>query len=251
LIPQERPLVVPIVEGAATALAGGALGAFTGSLIGLGAIGGTIGALNGSISGWRGIYRWRHLSGWVGFVLDSTWAILTTVTGLFAHLVAVLSPRRGGYVRSLSRREDRHVYAGGFGVRPGFVVTLGNTVNRAGYGVATSARGRRLVTDHEHVHVWQARWLGPLYPLLYVVWSVVGAVVGVGIWALRRRDQPLGRVIESCAYYLNPLEWWAYSRDSLWPPPGLIPGFGWRRPLVRGISRVDGRPLRGSAATRP
>jgi len=243
-------LVVPIVEGAVTALAGGALGALTGWSVGLSAVGGVVGGLNGAISGWRGIYRWRDLGGWVAFVLDSTWAMLTTVTALGAHLAAALSRGRGGYVESLSRREDRHVYAGGFRLRPGFVITLGNTVNRAGPRVARSERARRLVTDHEHVHVWQARWLGPLYPLLYVLWSVVGAIVGVAVWTLRRREQPIGRVVESCAYYLNPLEWWAYSRDDRWPPPGLVAGLGWRRPLVGPISRASGRRPRGSAAAR-
>ena len=135
-----------------------------------------------------------------------------------------MSPGRGGYVESLSRREDRHVYAGGFGLRPGFVITLGNTVNRAGRGVARSERGRRLVTDHEHVHVWQARWLGPLYPLLYVLWSVVGSDRrGHGLDAASpgATDRTRDRVVR------------------LLPQPARVVGLQPRRPLA--ASRSGGR----------
>jgi len=54
-------------------------------------------------------------------------------------------------------------------------------------------------------------------------------VVGVAVWALRRRDANMTAVVESCAYYLNPFEWWAYSRDGYWPPSGKLVGLGWRR----------------------
>jgi len=40
-------------------------------------------------------------------------------------------------------------------------------------------------------------------------------------------------VVESCAYYINPFEWWAYSRANHWPPSGKVAGLGWRRPAVR------------------
>ena len=46
-------------------------------------------------------------------------------------------------------------------------------------------------------------------------------------------------MVESCAYYLNPFEWWAYSRDDHWPPKGLLAGIGWKRPAVRPFSRVE------------
>ena len=53
-----------------------------------------------------------------------------------------------------------------------------------------------------------------------------------------RRDQPVAKVVESCAYYLNPFEWWAYSRDDHWPPSGKVAGLGWRRPIVRPLRRA-------------
>jgi len=93
------------------------------------------------------------------------------------------------------------------------------------------------VTDHEDVHVWQSRWFGPLYPLLYGAWMVGGGAVGMVVWVTRRRAESFTKVVESCAYYLNPFEWWAYSRDDHWPPSGKVGGLGWRKPVVRPIRR--------------
>jgi hypothetical protein len=45
-------------------------------------------------------------------------------------------------------------------------------------------------------------------------------------------------VVESCAYYLNPFEWWAYSRDDYWPPKGKVADLGWKRPCCRPLSQV-------------
>jgi hypothetical protein len=53
------------------------------------------------------------------------------------------------------------------------------------------------------------------------------------LWVVKRRSDRFARVVESCAYYLNPFEWWAYSRDGHWPPSGKVTGLGWRNPIVR------------------
>ena len=103
-------------------------------------------------------------------------------------------------------------------------------------GDVSRARRRKLVTDHEAVHIWQARWFGPLYLVLYLAWTLMGALGGVLLWLRRGRREPLGQLVESCSYYLNPFEWWAYSRDNLWPPPGLATGVGWRKPVVRSFA---------------
>ena len=136
----------------------------------------------------------------------------------------------------------------GFGCADGFVVTVGNTVNNAG-AVATSQRRQRLVTDHEDVHVWQGRWFGPLYPVLYVGWTVVG---GLGRRAdLAHRGAATRRcssVAETCGYYLNPFEWWAYSRDGGWPPPGQGGADRPSRPLVAPFS-VRRRARRSAASS--
>jgi hypothetical protein len=157
-----------------------------------------------------------------------------TAAGLASQVFGVL---RGapGYEASLSRRSNRMVFRRGFVPRAGFVITIGNVVS--GAGDTSQPRRRKLITDHEHVHVWQARWFGPLYPLLYGGWMLVAGAAGTVLWASRRRSDPFGRVVESCAYYLNPFEWWAYSRDDHWPPSGKVRDLGWRRPIVRPLRR--------------
>jgi hypothetical protein len=200
-----------------------------------------IGAVNGAISGARRIYQWRGFTGPVALILDSTWALPMTAGALAAHGVAFAQRGQGGFIRVLSERANRHVYARGVRLRKGFVITIGNTVNGAGDHATTSPRRHRLITDHEDVHVWQARWWGPLFPLLYVGWTITGGVAGAAIWAMRRRDERFTKVVETCSYYLNPFEWWAYSRDDHWPPSEKVPGLGWATPIVRPFSE---RPTR-------
>jgi hypothetical protein len=221
----ERP-----AETVLCATAGAVLGGAVGAAVGIGVPLAIVGGLNGAVSGARGIYDWRSGRGVAAFVLDSTWSIGNTAAGLAAHALGRFRGRPG-YVPELSHRRNRHVYERGFRLRKGFAVTLGNVVN--GAGDTTRARRAKLVTDHEDVHVWQARWFGPAFPVLYVGWMAGGALAGVGVWAAGHRDQPIGRVVESCAYYLNPFEWWAYSRDDHWPPSNKLDGLGWRRPAVR------------------
>ncbi|MEY2957801.1 MAG: hypothetical protein RLZZ01_369 [Actinomycetota bacterium] len=224
--------------------AGAALGWIAGGVVGLAVTGAVVGGVNGALAGHRRIHDWRSPTSTGWFVLDSTWALPTTAAALFVHVVAHLR-RRPGYAAHLSERRDRHVYARGFQVRRGFAVTVGNVVN--GIGDPTDPRRVRLVEDHEDVHIRQTRLLGPLFPLLYGGWMVVGALVGASMWVVRHRGVRPGRVIETYAYYLNPFEWWAYSRDAAWPPVGKVADIGWRRPAVRSfaerraaLSRVAG-----------
>lgn len=235
----------PVAEASVVGAAGAALAGTIGAALAGPALGvplALVAGANGAVSGWRGVYGWRRPTGVLAFALDSSWALPTTAAGLFAHAVATV---QGGdqYVPALSRRRNRHVYRRGFQPRRGFAITLGNVVS--GAGDVASARRVKLVTDHEDVHVWQARWLGPLYPLAYGSFAAVGALAGCTVWGLRRarRDPakppaPLAKLVESCAYYLNPLEYWAYSRDAHWPPSGMVPGVGPQRPIVRSFAAV-------------
>ncbi len=231
-------------EAAAESLVVGAVGgAFAfgvGSLIatGVAVAGAVVGGLNGLISGWRGIYSWRKTKGYVAFVLDSTWALPMTTAGVFANSVGLATSRTSGFVADLSVRQNRHVYRRGFMPRKGFAITLGNVIG--GADDVERTRRRRLITDHEDVHCWQARWFGPFYPTLYVGWMLIGGAVGMVIWLVKRRDDPFPKVVESAAYFINPFEWWAYSRDDYWPPSGKVAGMGWRRPCCRPLAVVRG-----------
>ncbi len=222
-----------IGEAVLAALGGAALGAATGALAGLAVPAAVVGGANGAISGARGIYSWRSAKGVAAFVLDSTWSVANTAGALVAHTVGAV---RGapGFVGELSVRHNRHVYRRGFQPRRRFATTIGNVVS--GAGDVASERRVRLVTDHEDVHVWQARAFGPAYPVLYVGWSIGGAAAGAIAWLAGRRDAPFGKVVESCSYYLNPFEWWAYSRDGHWPPAGKVDGLGWQRPAARSFA---------------
>ena len=190
---------------------------------------------NGAICGWRGTYRWSKPDGWVAAGLDSTWAIATTAGSLVSHAIAIVR-RRPGYDATLSERQNRHVYTRGFQPRRGFLITIGNVVS--GAGDRSTASRRRVVVNHEAVHVWQARWFGPLFPVLYVSFLIVGGAYGAVMWATRRRRAPFVKLVDSYAYYANPFEWWAYSRDDKWPPRRMVPGCGWKRPMVRPFRRV-------------
>ncbi len=236
-------MIAKVGETAVTTAVGGALAGATWSIVGLGWPAAIVGALNGLIGGWRRTYGWRTGRGVVAFALDSTWAAPMVVSALVAHVVALFTTARGGYVRALSERQDRHVYAGGLRLRRRFVIALANTVNNAGTNVITSPRRQQLIRDHEDLHVWQARWFGPLYPVAYVGWMVVMGPVGAVVWLVRRpRPAALFSVTETFAYYMNPFEWWAYSREGNWPPPGMVGGLGWRRPMVRPVNRAPAAP---------
>jgi len=223
-----------LLEAAAVGVAGAAFAAAVGSPLGIAVPLGAVGAANGMITGWRRVYDWGCSTGPVAFVLDSTWALPMTSAALFSQAAGAL---RGaaGYDESLSRRSNRMVFRRGFVPRRGFAITIGNVVS--GAGDTSLARRRKLVTNHEDVHVWQARWFGPFYPVLYGAWMVAGGAAGILLWAAKRRSDPVARVVESCAYYLNPFEWWAYSRDGHWPPSGKVGGLGWRKPIVRPMRR--------------
>jgi hypothetical protein len=122
--------------------------------------------------------------------------------------------------------------------KAGYALTLGNVIS--GAGDVGRARRAKLITDHEAVHVWQARWFGPFYFVLYGLWAGAGALVGLVTWLRRGRGEPAGPFVEACSYYMNPFEWWAYSRDGFWPPSGLRPGMGWKRPMVRSFGERTG-----------
>jgi hypothetical protein len=238
-VPRTAPPVRPaagsrlskLAEAAACAALGAALAGAAWSLVDLALVAAIVGGLNGSIAGWRRIHCWRSVAGVLAFVLDSTWALITTAGALLVHLLAVIQRMPGNYVASLSERRDRHVYAKGFTLRRGFLTTIGNVVSGAGL-TRSPGRRARVIDRHEHVHVWQARWFGPLYPLVYGAWTVLGAAFGVVAWAARgRKEERLWKVVDTTAYYSNPFEFWAYSREGRWPPPGAIADLTWRRAI--------------------
>jgi len=228
------------------AAAGAVICGATGRVLGLTSLGIGVGALNGWFGGARGVYDLRRARGVIAFVLDSSWAAVTTAGALVLHVLSYLRQpgRRPGYVVSLSRRANRHVYAHGYVLRRGFAYSVGNVVTGAAGGKdcdldlerdfgERAASRRRLVTRHENRHVWQARLFGPAYPVLYVAWMIVATVVATAVW-LVRHPAPLVRCVETLAYYDNPFEYNAYRADEYWPPRGAVTQLAWPPKPVRG-----------------
>ena len=224
---------------------GAVLGAAATLPFGIPVAGAVVAGINGAISGWRGTYEWNRVRGLLAFALDSTWALVTTAGGVIVHgLNAVTGD--AGYVPALSMRANRHVHKRGVTLRKGFAITWGNVMNGAGEVDGTDARAirrRRLVTDHEDVHVWQARTFGPLYPVLYLSWMVTAGAGGAVRWLLTRHHSLAG-TMDAWGYYANPFEWWAYSRDGNWPPRvlGARADIVWRKPIVRSLAERNAQP---------
>ena len=217
------------VEAVATAAAGALLAAMAGRTIGSARLGAVVGAVSGAVAGWRGIYDWKSRRGVAAFVLDHTWGLVTTAAGTAALALNRLGD--AGYEASLSERQNRMVHRRGFVLRRGFAVTFGYVVNGAeGRDGTLSERRRKLVTHHEDVHVWQARWWGPMYPIAYLAWTAGGGVVAV-VHRLLGRSASLAETTDELSYYRNPFEWHAYSRDDNWPPSGVNPTRVWSRPF--------------------
>lgn len=185
-------------------------------------------ALNGAVSGYRRTYDLQRGAGLAAFVLDSSWAILGTSSG-----VALLGAQRvvgARYRADLSVRRNRHIYETGIRGHPDFATTVGQVVTNAAGRSGLTERRIRLVERHEELHIWQQRALGPLFPVGYGAWMLVAGGAAVVIWAVRRGD--LVRTVTTLAYYDNPLEYWAYRRDDHWPPVKADPALAWRpRPV--------------------
>ncbi len=219
-----------VAEAVAVAVVGAVAAGATGWLVGVAIPAAVVGLVHGWLAGYRRIYPWRRAAGVAAFVLDHSWALLTT-TGSVLSQAASWARRDSIYIATLSERQARHVFAGGYRLRKGFAITVGTTVS----GLADASERRwKLVTDHEDCHVWQARLFGPLYVVLYVGWMITAAVAGTVIAVTRRR--PLAATVEAFSYYNNPFEWWAYSREGRWPPPRLAGHVKWRGPIVQSLS---------------
>lgn len=242
-------------ETIATSAVAAVLGGLVGSLWGSPRLGALVGGLHGWLAGRRRIYEWHHRRGVAAFLLDHTWALPTTIGGTVAMTASAVRHRftdvDPGFDESLSLRRNRFVFRRGFVLRRGFALTVGTVVTGAGdaNGDVTERR-RRLVDDHEDVHVWQARLLGPLYPALYASWFVFGALFALGRRVSRRSSTSLSDDVDTYAYYRNPFEWHAYTCDHNWPPAGVDPDSVWTRAFpVREWMPSSLRESAGSRAT--
>ena len=179
-----------------------------GSLVGLGWPAAVVGAVNGAIRRQRG--STGGVSGRGSRSSSITWALLTTAGVLVGHVVAAAQGRRRVRPRA-ERPANRHVYTRGLRMRRGFAITVGNVVSGAG---DASGRARRAAGHRPRGRPHLAS------PLVRA--AVSGAVRRVDGRRRcgRRRDglsdgrPALRRRRRDERYYLNPFEWWAYSRTT-------------------------------------
>lgn len=220
-------------ESITTGAIGALLGGLTGMVWGVPRLGAFVGGCHGWLAGRLRVYELRAKQGVVAFVLDHTWALPTTIGGTIAMTAGELRRRLSGvdpgFDEELSSRRNRFVFRGGFVLRRGFALTVGAVITGAGDAAGNlTDRRRRLVDDHEDVHVWQARLLGPVYPMLYASWFVGGVLVAVARRLSGRASRTLSDEIDTLAYYRNPFEWHAYTCDDNWPPAGVDSRSVWR-----------------------
>ncbi|MEO1623778.1 MAG: toxin TcdB middle/N-terminal domain-containing protein, partial [Bacteroidota bacterium] len=179
------------------ALAG--LGVTGGWAAGLSITAAAFGGLNGVISGATEIYDWSSWTGWATFLSDSTWGILGTSLGVALHITNLFY-ENPDYQSHLSKRQNRHVYDGGFGIE-NYALTQGNVVS--------NLQGRHGgLLDHETLHITQNRIFGPIFQTTYVGWMIGGFFVALVIAPFT--DQGLGKDIYDISYVNNPWEAWAY-----------------------------------------
>lgn len=213
--------------------------------------GAVIGALSGVVAGRYRIYDLATEHGRRALIADHTWALATTTAGVLAAGadLALGSPVE----RSLSEHQNRLVFTRGVVARRGFALSIGYVVSGAADAEGrVTPRRRRLVTDHEDVHIRQARRWGPIYPVAYGTWMLIGGVVGCRRWWRERRTsgRSLTSHLDATAYYCNPFEWRAYTEDRNWPPAGVDPALVWRRPFDASALLDEIRAWRESRAKR-
>jgi hypothetical protein len=197
-----------IATSSALGIAGGVLVGAAGVLVGAAALG--IFA-NAVMSGAMQIYDWGSWTGWVSFLVDYSWGIVGTALGGVVHIVNAFYGNRG-YREDVSRRQNRHVYDGGFGFG-NFAFTQGN--------VTSNLKGRTGdLLDHESLHTLQSRLFGPLFQASYIAWLVVGGALAVVIFGpiAAAKGENYGEAIMDVAYRDNPWETWAYCNEN--PTPG-------------------------------
>jgi hypothetical protein len=160
-------------------------------------------ALIGGITGYMGgryqVYDWKR-RGWLQFLADLTWGLSGSAVAALMHVWNALQK-----LRPLDRRQGAHRYGAGFTTGKRFSFTQGNVMSNL-----RSAPGEPLFI-HEQVHVLQSRLFGPIYPITYVAWSIVGLVLAlvVSLFAKEWKSR-----IDGWSYFSNPWETWAYAKHG-------------------------------------
>lgn len=194
-------------------------------------VGGTIGAIAGAtlvganaiMSGIHGIYKWHSWKGWLAFLTDHSWAIISIAPGGLVHIINTFW-QDSNYRHDLSNRENRHIYERGLCLRRGFAFTQGNVISNASSG--GGGIDLDFLNEHETLHIWQSRVFGPLLEATYIVWGIGGFIVASIYWLFSHREN-WRELVREAAYFDNPFEYWAFKNNDNWPPKPGNAGLLW------------------------
>ena len=157
-----------------------------------------VGALVGFWDGlWR-IHKWDG-AGILTFLIDVTWGLGGSTSGVLLHLVNFLWADHTDETRL-----GAHIYDSGFRFKSGFAVTQGSVMSNMHGNDHTSD-----LFDHENTHVLQNRIFGPFFILTYLGWMVVWVLPALVVGLLNSHG--VGDTIEKWCYFNNPWEGWAYK----------------------------------------
>ena len=161
-------------------------------------------AINGGMAGGREIYNFRDGSGFLAFGLDSSWSLDDTFRGNLLQFTVAQQ-----YDAAKSAGQNRTVYDHGLILNgSGYAHTQGN--------VTIAMDEAPNAYSHEGTHILQSHIFGPTFDPLYMSFSAVEGLVGIGVWmsgGLIISPQQGLNDVQWFGYYANPFELWAYGQN--------------------------------------
>ena len=184
-------------------------------------------------------------------MLDSTWALFGTTLAVVLIQLPNLAWKQFGklpwfktflnvdpeFQQDLSRRMDFHLYGRGMRLNQQYAWTQGNATSN-GKTKRNKIR-KEFIFEHERLHVIQSRIFGPLFQLIYAVWWLAGAIVGVLV-AAGLRSATLQVIFGGLAFAIGLYMLFA---NPAWRLADEMPGAGLRwalSPLVGFLSVLMG-----------
>jgi len=160
------------------------------------AVGGAVGVMDGL---WA-THKWAGL-GIIGFPLDVTWGLGGSTNGVLLHLINTLITRHADGPDEI--RHEAHRYIKGFRIKEDFAFTQGAVMSDMGEWTPASD-----LFQHESLHVWQNRLLGPFFWFSYTAWMLVTLVPALIAGLI---GGAVGDALQWWTYFNNPWEVMAYG----------------------------------------
>jgi hypothetical protein len=159
-----------------------------------------VGGLVGVMDGLWATHRWLGL-GIFGFGLDVTWGLGGSTNGVLLHLINTFITTHADGPAEI--RQEVHRYIQGFYLKVDFAFTQGAVMSDMNGWTPGSD-----LFEHESLHVWQNRILGPLYWFSYAAWMLVTLIPSLIAGLI---GGAVGDAVQWWTYYNNPWEVMAYG----------------------------------------